>query len=289
MVFFGLRLLTWMVAVGLAALVAASAQAASPPDNNVFYSLIRTERAQSPPVGWTKLAVAPDLGGVSRDGFFADAFVSDETGQIVIAFRRLNPIPFVNGGTYDTDAAILHGLAPRDYDRDVRAFVDAVSTVAAHQVPPLSIDPGNIFVTGNSLGAYGAQVAAREFHYGGVGFAGPGIPGYHAPPERAGNFINYLIYGDPVANHAADTGILWAGWSGTGSLGDHYGRIERLGNRSDQIALQTAVSLTAIGPVAANVGAAGFLGLGAEIGLWHMSPRYQARLHIETLPQRQTP
>jgi len=273
----------------LAALVAASAEAGSLPDNNVFYSLIRTERGQSPPVGWTKLAIAPGLGSVSNDGFFADAFVSDETGQIVIAFRRLNPIPFVNGGTYDTDAAILHGLAPRAYDQDVRAFVDAVTIGAAHQVPPLSTDPANIFVTGNSLGAYGAQIAAKEFHYGGVGFAGPGIPGYHAPPQGAGNFINYLIYGDPVANHAADTGILWAGWSGAGSFGDHYGRIERLGYRGDQIALQTAVSLTAIGPVAANVSAGGWLGLGVEIGLWHMSPRYQARLGIETLPQQTTP
>ena len=100
---------------------------------------------------------------------------------------------------------------------------------SACQSPSLSTDRGNIFVTGNSLGAYGAELAAREFGYGGVGFGGPGIPGYRAPAERAGNFVNYLLRGDPVAEHATDAAVGWAGWQGAAEAGDHYGRIEWLG------------------------------------------------------------
>lgn len=262
------------------------------PDNNAYFSLIRTEPGQAPPIGWTRLPARRDLAAVPRDGFFADAFFDDDTRQIVIAFRRLNPIPFVNVGTYDADAAILHGLPLRGYEADLKAFIAAVTVAAAEQTPPLSIRPDNVYVTGNSLGAYGAQLAAKEFHYGGVGFAGPGLPGYRSPPERAGNFVNYLILGDPVANHAGDTGISWFGWPSAAGVGDHYGRIERLGSGGDQIALQASVTLAAappVSPVADLLGTAGTLGLALEIGLWHMSPRYKAMLHIETLPQRKLP
>jgi hypothetical protein len=137
---------------------------------------------------------------------------------------------------------------------------------------------------------YGAQLAAKEGHYGGASFAGPGLPGYHSPRGRATNFVNYVIYGDPVANHAADTGISWAGWPSGASVGDHYGRIECLGSSYDQVALQASVTLAGAPPIdgAADlvVHAAGYLGLAVEIGLWHMSPKYKTMLHIETLPQR---
>jgi hypothetical protein len=286
-------------------------EARRPPDNNVFFSLIRTESGKAPPIGWTRLPILPSRASVPRDGFFADAFFSDDTRQIVIAFRRLNPIPLVNEGTYDADAAILHGVAPRDYETDLHSFVQAVAVAAAEQTPPLSTAPDNIFVTGMSLGAYGAQLAAKEEHYGGVSFAGPGLPGYHSPPDRVANFVNYVMCGDPVANHAADTGISWAGWPSATSAGDHYGRIERLGNNDDQVVLQTSVTLAVASPINAPTGlvvraaeltlavappinavaglvihAAGYFGLAVEIGLWHMSPKYKTMLHIETLPQR---
>lgn len=157
--------------------------------------------------------------------------------------------------------------------------------------------PDNVFVTGNSLGAYAAQLAAKERHYGGVGFAGPGLPGYHAPPERPTNIVNYLIDGDPVANYAADTGVSWAGWLDAGRLGDHYGRIERLGNARNQAALQAEESLAvaaptmslaapaSLVPVHLIVRAGGYFGLAIEIGLFHLSPRYQKALHIQTLPK----
>jgi hypothetical protein len=267
----------------------ASAQAPPPPDNNAYFSLIRTEGGQPTPIGWTRLAIPAGIGSGPRHGFYADAFCNGLTKQIVIAFRRLNPIPLVNAGTYDTDRSILYGVAPREYDQDLRTFVDAVKRTAAQQTPPLSTGPDNVFVTGNSLGAYGAQVAAREFHYGGVGFAGPGIPGYRSPADRPGNFVNYLISGDPVANHAADAGIWWGGWPVAASIGDHYGRIECLGRPGNQSALQIAVTLAAapsVDPLMASVHAIGVLALAADIGLWHLSPRYKTKLGIETLPQR---
>ena len=259
------------------------------PDNNAYFSLIRTEPGQLAPIGWTRLAVPAELSRISRDGFYADAFYSDKTKQIVIAFRRLNPIPFVNMGTYATDNLILYGVAPEKYDGDVLRFVEAVKQTAAQQSPPLSTGADNVFVTGNSLGAYGAQVAAKAFHYGGVGFAGPGIPGYRSPEVRPDNFVNYLRYGDPVANHGADTGIGWSGWPAATDPGDHYGRIERLGKAGDQIALRAAVTLAAAPtsvPGANFAAAAGLLAMGVEIGLWHMSPRYKSPLGIETLPQQ---
>jgi len=267
----------------MASLAVTAAMAAAAPDNNAYYSLIRTETGQNPPVGWTRLPIPAGSAEVARDGFYADAFQSEAGGQIVIAFRRLNPVPFINMGTYDTDLLILYNVVPTRYDQDVRAFVAAMKSVAVAQVPPLSTAPDNVFVTGNSLGAYGAQIAAKEFHYGGVGFAGPGIPSYRSPPDRAANFTNYLRYGDPVANHASDAGIWWAGWPVMARPGDHYGRIERLGDSGSQFALGTTVSLAAISPVDL-VQAVGLLGLGAEVGLWHMSPRYKTPLHIETLP-----
>jgi hypothetical protein len=280
------------LAVLVTLLTAGAAVAGAAPDNNAYFSLIRTESGQAPPIGWSRLPVSSDLASIPRDGFFADAFFSGDRREIVIAFRRLNPIPIVNAGTYDADAAILHGLPVLSYEADLQAFVAAVTLAAANQAPPLSMAPENVFVTGNSLGAYGAQLAAKAFHYGGVGFAGPGLPGYHAPAERAANFVNYLIWGDPVANHSADTGIFWAGWPSASGVGDHYGRIEYLGRHGDQRALQAAVILAAVPPISpeANVvGMAGGLGLATEIGLWHMSPRYKALLHIETLPQQTAP
>lgn len=84
------------------------------PNNDVYYSLIRTESGEAPPRGWTRLAVPSAYASVPKDGFFADAFFSNDTRQIVIAFRRLNPVPFWNEGTYDVDAAILHGESPRN-------------------------------------------------------------------------------------------------------------------------------------------------------------------------------
>jgi hypothetical protein len=284
-----------ILAAALAGFISAGAtmaEAAEPPDNDAYFSLIRTEPGQLPPIGWTRLPTPRDLATVPRDGFFADAFFEDDTRQIVIAFRRLNPIPFVNAGTYDADAAILHGLPLPGYEADLKAFVAAVIVAATEQTPPLSTGQDNTFVTGNSLGAYGAQLAAQAFHYGGVGFAGPGLPGYRSPPDRAGNFVNYLIQGDPIANHAADTGISWIGWPSAAGVGDHYGRIERLGRPGDQLALQVAVSLAAappVSPIADLLGTAGDLGLAIEIGLKHMSPRYKAMLHIETLPQQKSP
>jgi hypothetical protein len=280
--------LTALPALSAAAAELAAAEDAAPPDNNVFYSLIRTETANAPPIGWARLAVPATFGAVPSHGFYADAFFDDARHSVVIAFGRLNPIPLVNAGTYDTDALILRGVPPTGYEHDVHAFLEAVAMEAARQTPPLSTDPDRIFVTGNSLGAYGAQVAAREHRYRGVGFAGPGIPGYHAPAERDARFVNYLIYGDPVANHATDTGISWASWPNAAAFGDHYGRIERLGEADDQLPLQLAVIEAAAPPAdpfAALASAIGHLGLGIEIGLWHMSPRYKTKLGIETLPQ----
>jgi hypothetical protein len=85
------------LAAALSALVAAVVPGAieagtlPTPDNNVFFSLIRTESGKAPPVGWTRLPVPSSLASVPHDGFFADAFFSDDRRQIVIAFRRLNP------------------------------------------------------------------------------------------------------------------------------------------------------------------------------------------------------
>ncbi len=281
--------LTLALLTGIATIGAAAADPA-PPGNDVYFSLIRTEPDQLPPVGWRRLGIAPTVAAVPRDGFYASTFVSGATGQIVIAIRRFNPIPILHQGTYDTDAAILFGLAPARYAEDVRAFVAAVETAAAAQSPPLSTVRGNVFVTGNSLGAYGAELAAREFGYGGVGFGGPGLPGYRAPAERPGNFTNYLLRGDPVAEHATDTGIRWGGWLEAAEAGDHCGRIEWLGSPGHERALQAAVTLAGIQPIsplASPLPAAGFLGLAVEIGLWHMSPRYKTALGIETLPRQQ--
>src|SRR5271168_1002165 len=119
--------LTLALLAGIATIGAAAADPA-PPGNDVYFSLIRTEPDQPPPVGWRRLGIAPTVAAVPRDGFYASAFQGGATGQIVVAIRRFNPIPILRQGTYDTDAAILFGVAPARYAEDVHAFVAAVKT-----------------------------------------------------------------------------------------------------------------------------------------------------------------
>jgi hypothetical protein len=70
----------------------------------------------------------------------------------------------------------------------------------------LSTDPSNVFVTGNSLGGWEAQVAARANGFGGTSYGGPGVFAIGSAADNPNKFIAYVNDGDPVGNFATENG-----------------------------------------------------------------------------------
>jgi hypothetical protein len=84
------------------------------------------------------------------------------------------------------------------------------------------VDPDTIYLTGHSLGGAEAQYVAFALGHFGTNIGGAvtfGAPGIYDGPEKQHNadpdVINYIHYGDPIANY-----------------GDHYGQTEYLGSDS---------------------------------------------------------
>lgn len=94
-----------------------------------------------------------------------------------------------------------------------------------------SLDPSNVFVTGNSLGGYAAELASQQYGYGGAAFGAPGIPGNTSNPSPQ-NFTVYVSAADAVGNYASDSpGAPLLAQSGNQY---HYGTVKYLGTANDQ-------------------------------------------------------
>lgn len=204
--------------------------------------------------GWYPLA---PFGEDDSVGFHAGAYQHSATGYVVIAFEGPSSATLIRayvgwglwGGASRIDKMLSEGVVPEPYERKVRSFVDSLKDRVGWE--RLSSRSGAIFMAGNSLGGYAAQIAASHFtrqgmRCGGASFGGPGIPNFL--PQNPGDFQSYVTYGDPVANAASDTGIDWSQaatvWPGAAKFGAHYGEVVMIGDRGDHERLKSAIKTT---------------------------------------------
>ena len=158
----------------------------------------RGDQSESLP-GWTKLSLASDpedgpcdgdgacevidpVSGAVRGGMHALAFVSDDGGRVIIAFRGTDLDPRQVSGRADSCSNMMRG--GRDYDKlpqprcagfsfeqldyitTARNFVKAVR----REVGPLP----DVLTTGHSLGSHLATMMAVEFGFWSVSFGSGG-------------------------------------------------------------------------------------------------------------------
>ncbi len=126
--------------------------------------------------------------------------------------------------------------------QDASVFAGAVqSFVAENSISQLKHIP-SIFVTGFSLGGAEAEEAALDLSSGisgGETFGAPGLPNYSiSSVAESSSFVNYVNFGDIVANWGKDTEL-----SSASLTGAHFGSIQYVGNTLDQNSLRTAAHL----------------------------------------------
>jgi hypothetical protein len=217
------------------------------------------------------------------------AFVNNQTNQIVIVFRGPASVPAVgevllHNGATTSDGMIMDGDVSglKGLQAAVSQFITAVKNQALSQKPPISTDTGNIFVAGSSLGGYEAEWAASQNGFGGASFGGPGMPGYTAPQNKAMNFTNYILSGDPVGNYASDTGIDFP--IAMSNLGSHYGQVTLIGSSTGQDILKSDLD-EVLAPGSSSVGifadpadeiVSGAVGLLADVARFHLFSDYVA-------------
>jgi hypothetical protein len=190
------------------------------------------------------------------DGMYADAFLTD-AGQLVIAFEGTNN---VETQLLNADVSIFDQQIPNAF-LDADAFVTAVQDAAARM--GFGGDP--IFLTGHSLGASEAEyVAAQSNTYAGATFAGTGVPGY--VNTGTSPLVDYVDYGDPIANYASDTQSSEPDFAPTTNM-DHVGTVVLTGDEADSYALATATELMHLGVEidSSTVYASGLAGLAALV------------------------
>jgi hypothetical protein len=152
------------------------------PTDRDYVDLINVTKEGAPvPDGWRKLSVAanPDHRERLDHGLEADTFVNAVTGHVVIAFAARTTSPYFGTSVgskaqADSDTAIMNGKIPEGLSEDIADYVRRAREAIAKE--NVSNDSSNIFVTGNSLGGFEAQLAARDNGFGGASFGGPGIP-----------------------------------------------------------------------------------------------------------------
>lgn len=180
------------------------------------------------PNGQPVVSPASELG----DGFYAEALV-DSSGNVIIAYEGTVPgTSTYDVGSLEADYDILNETTPKAFT-DAAAFAATVEQDAKAKYG----SSVSVTVTGHSLGASEAEYAALKTGLGGVTFAGTGIPGYSANGSTAhANLINYVAYGDPVANYSSDTPDE-VGFAPSKNM-DHVGTVALVGSPSSGTSLK---------------------------------------------------
>jgi hypothetical protein len=201
----------------------------------------------------------------TANGFYAQAYIENSTGNIIIAFDssvipgsndpRSTDDPTYSSGSQAADGindseivlgkgGILEGTTPAalldasSFANAVQSYVDA-SAISQQQSLP------QIFVTGFSLGGTEAEKAAQALGLGsggisgGVTFGATGLPGYSSTTASNNSaFVNYVNFGDAVGNYAKDGEL-----SEVSFTGDHFGSVVFVGNTLDQDSLRDFADL----------------------------------------------
>jgi hypothetical protein len=135
------------------------------------------------PPGWSVLQQPTSD---STTGLVAAAFFNNTTYQVVTVFNGVSTPSGPNAGATTADEILADGTLPTAYNNAVLGFASTVKNTAA--AAGLSIATDNMFVAGNSLGGYAAQVVAQADGFGGASYGGPGMPGYGGSGGTVANF-----------------------------------------------------------------------------------------------------
>jgi hypothetical protein len=193
-------------------------------------------------VGGLPLASTNILSGES-----AQVWVTPQQ-QLIIAYQgttggtNLLFNPLIAISQIITDAqVILTGSTPQAFT-DSLTFAQQVQAAAALQ----GYAPGDVFVTGHSLGGWEAEYVAQQTGLGGIGFESPGINTIVPGNGADSGFVNVETYGDPAAYSATDLPglqpFLPAYVPGGGSK-PHYGSIVLIGDPTATNPLNNAAAL----------------------------------------------
>lgn len=211
---------------------------------------------------------------ITDHGFYAAAFVSP-AGQVIVAFEGTSPSSLDTDPTFGiaqlfADAQIYVGQNPAVYS-DAAAFTHTVLADAAAQ----GIAASDVWITGHSLGAAEAEYVSATMGMSGDAFAPPGIPKSDIVPGKGGALTDYVEYGDPVANYAADSGVLGHFLYSQSIV--HYGTVQDIGSYYPSATLYLAGQLFGLNDYA-TVAALGLLA--ANAAGYHLPTRYAQDLGI---------
>jgi hypothetical protein len=214
---------------------------------------------------------------VTAAGFYGAAFVTPEN-QLVVSFEgthisALETQPEFVTAQIAADLQIYLGQVPPAFTI-AEAFTEAALLAAAAE----GIAPGDVFVTGHSLGAGTAMYVAARLDLAGMTFAAPGIAAAAIPAGGAeSKLVNYVEYGDPVGNYSANPPVLGDFLYSPDIL--RFGEASYIGDPLGGLGLAAAASLFAPGATEAQqaAGLAALAGLAAE---YHPLTTYAADLGV---------
>ena len=144
---------------------------------------------------------------VTAAGFYGRALLN-ENNDLIIAFEGTDIGEISTRTEFVTaqivaDAMIYLGMVPPAFDIAV-TFTETVMAAAALS----GIASDHVFVTGHSLGAGIAMYVGARLDLAGMTFAAPGIAASAIPDGQPSKLVNYVEYGDPVGNYAANPPVM---------------------------------------------------------------------------------
>jgi hypothetical protein len=185
--------------------------------------------------------------------------------QIIIAYQGttggthllVNPLIAVSQIVADIQGTSTD-TTPAAFD-DSLAFARQVQAEAALQ----GYAPGDIFVTGHSLGGWEAEYVSQYTGLGGIGFESLGLSATSQGNGADSLFVNVATYGDPAAFLATDLPGLQpfiGPYVAGGGSKPHYGSIVLVGDPSAQNPMSNASAWWGTGIVGDLAFGAVFLG-----------------------------
>ena len=217
---------------------------------------------------WKPLLISSQISQTyAAAGMYADAFQlgTGSSAQVVIAFEgSAHKEQWLND-----NLLVLQGITPP-------ALPDALN-FTNEVIKRAGIPASQVFVTGFSLGGLEAEYVGWKLKLaGGSTFAAPGVPGYNSGAQTT--LIDYVEYGDPVANYASDRQLAEAGLPPPNMA--HVGTVKLLGSALDAVGLFASASALLVSPYLGPDGAltalAGFLGVGS-LGYTNHQPEHYAQ------------